>query len=1074
MIRVMKASAGSGKTYNLAFEYIRLLLASRERYAYRGILAVTFANKATDEVKRRILKELHQLAVEPSESPYYKDFVPSLFADPKDLQERAGAHLCAILHDYTAFAVSTIDRFFQQTLRAFSREIGQFASYQVDLDREGLIAESVDRILDALDESDGSLLDWLTDSVMADLGDGNRFNLEAGLAAVADSLRSEDYQEAVGRSGIDMDAQCARDHLAAVRKRCSVIINGFAAQVSEAAKAVLEVFSRAEISPGETNRGFMKAVYDYAEPGSGVLGRPKDTFFANAADSDRWFAKSKEKFRRALEWSLKAPLDRFCALFDAPYREYRTAVQIRSQLYGLGIAGELRRAFTAVQKEKNILSIDDSNTLLRDIIDGSDAPFVYEKLGVRFEDFLLDEFQDTSSIQWTNIRPLLANSHAGGFGNLVVGDVKQSIYRWRGSDWHLLDTGIEESFSLGPDDVVVLGANYRTLPGIVRFNNTFFTAAAETLDSLLGEDPRAAGSVTRIYRDVVQVPKCTDPAEGSVEIAFCKGAEAQMDEILRTIDDVLARGAGFGDIAVLVRGNREGGEIASALLAAGIPVVSDDSLFVKTSVTVRRLVSMLSLEEAPLRDGEGSVRGFLARSLSVKPKENYLSVMDLAESLLRDLRAADPETFEGETAYIHAFMDFLQDWTALNGNRLGAFLKAWEDADPKIASPEAGSSVRVMTIHKSKGLEFPFVICPFAEKTDLFKPASYWCRPEGGSAIDDGLYHVLLSGESEHTLFAKDYHRERKLQYIDAINVFYVALTRAKYGLKVISAFPTQKVMEAVRKRLQDPKSPLPEFKDMSQILYGWVWSPDNAGLQEIPEPEPSPEPSPEETEEEAAKDLVLRFALGTPYDFAALSCEPAAEPPLPLGYPSIPLNRDEPEDAEAPAGERGRLKFSPEAADFFGPDGTVGKDASRRIRGQVMHRILSDVRTAADLPKAVERALRRGDLVRSEQAEIEERLAAAIAAAPPEWFPADGGRVLNEATVLIPGEGDRRPDRVVRTEDGGAIVVDFKFGAPDPKYRRQVRRYMQLFSAMGYAPVRGYLWYFRGEGGDCFEEITR
>ena len=1069
MIRVVKASAGSGKTYNLALEYIRLLLASRERYAYRGILAVTFTNKATDEMKRRILKELHRLAVNPAESPYYKDFVPSLFADPKALQERAETHLCAILHDYTAFAVSTIDRFFQQTLRAFSREIGQFASYQVDLDRDGLVAESVDRILDSLDESDANLLDWLTDSVMADLGDGNRFDLEKGLRTVADSLRSEDYQDAVGRSGIDMDAQCARNHLAAVRKRCGFMINDFVKKVSEAAKAVLEVFSQAGISPGETNRGFMKAVYDYAEWGSGVMARPKDTFFANAANSEKWFAKSKESYRQALEWPLAAPLKHFCDLFDAPYKEYRTAVQIRSQLYGLGIAGELKRAFTAVQKEKNVLSIDDSNTLLRDIIDGSDAPFVYEKLGVRFEDFLLDEFQDTSSIQWTNIRPLLANSHSGGFGNLVVGDVKQSIYRWRGSDWHLLDTGLEESFALGPDDIVVLGENYRTLKGIVRFNNTFFPAAAETLDRLLGEKPRVAGSVSSLYRDVVQVPKCADPAEGSVEIAFCKGSEAQMKEILRTIDDVLARGAGYGDIAILVRGNREGGEIASILLAAGIHVVSDDSLFVKTSVTVRRLVSMLSLEDAPLRDNEGSVRGFLARSLAVEPKENYLSIMDLAESLLRDLRAADPETFDGETAYIQAFMDFLQDWTALNGNRLGAFLKAWEEAAPKISSPEAGSSVRVMTIHKSKGLEFPFVICPFAEKTDLFKPASFWCRPAPGSAVDDGLYHVLLSGESEHTLFARDYHKERKLQYIDAINVFYVALTRAKYGLKIISDFPTNKVMDALARWIGDSTRPLPEYKDMSQILYGWVMSADDSGLMKIPDPEPEEDQAGEDGEKEY---FVHRYALGTPYDFTALRREPA-EAPLPLGYPSIPLNRDGQEDPEAPAGERGRLKFSPEAADFFGPGGTVGKDASRRIRGQVMHRILSDVRAASDLPKAVERALRRGDLGQAERAETEARLAAAIAAAPAEWFPADGSRVLNEATVLIPGEGDRRPDRVVRTEDGGAIVVDFKFGAPDAKYRRQVRRYMQLFEAMGYAPVRGYLWYFREDAPDFFEEIS-
>ena len=1068
MIRIVKASAGSGKTYRLALEYIRLLLASRERYAYRGILAVTFTNKATDEMKRRILKELNVLAVKPLESPYYAEFVPSMFPGPEALQERASAHLYAILHDYTAFAVSTIDRFFQQTLRAFSREIGQFASYQVDLDREGLIAESVDRVLDSLTESDDKLLDWLTDSAMAELGEGRKFRMEAALAKVADTLRKEEFQEKVERDGIDPDAAYSREHLEAVRKGCNAVIAAFRKKVSAAAEAVLDVLARAGVAPEDSYRKFWTALYDYRDLPKGTVEPPTAAFVRRSSDSTQWFAKSNEHLRDRLEGVLEEPLKAFFAVFGQPYKEYNTALLILRQLYNLGIVGELRQAFAAIQREKNILSIDDSNVLLRDIIDGSDAPFVYEKLGVRFEDFLLDEFQDTSSIQWKNFRPLLANSLAGGFGNLVVGDVKQSIYRWRGSDWHLLDAGVQEAFRLGEDSLDVLRENHRTLGGIVRFNGAFFLSAAETLDRLLGTDPASGESVARIYRDVEQEPAFDDPAEGSVEVAFCPNVDAEIPEVLRSIADVRERGAEYGDIAVLVRNNAEGSAVAAALIAEGIPVVSDDSLFVKSSVTVRRLVSQLSLADAPRADDDRSVRGFLARTMQVVPPENYLSLTDLAEAVLRDLRAADPDVFERETAYIHAFMDFLQDWTALNGNRLGAFLKAWEEAKPKIASPDAGSSVRVITVHKAKGLEFPYVIFPFAEKTTLFgRNVSAWCRPEKAPASIDGLYHIDLSGTTEKTLFAGDYLQERRLEYIDNINVFYVALTRPVYGLKVIAVAPSGRVADAVEALKEDKEAPLPDYKDMSQVLYGWLETTPETGFRQLP-PREDELPDPEEGE----KPETIRFAKGSLYDFSTLERKESAAAPLPLGYPSIPLNREDP-DPEAPAGERGRLKFSPEAADFFGPDGTVGKDASRRIRGQVMHRILSDVRSAADLPKAVERALRRGDLAQSERAETEARLAAAIAAAPAEWFPTDGRRVLNEATVLVPGEGDRRPDRVIRTGDGGAIVVDFKFGAPDPKYRRQVFRYMRLFSAMGYAPVRGYLWYFRGDAPDFFEEIS-
>jgi ATP-dependent exoDNAse (exonuclease V) beta subunit len=245
--------------------------------------------------------------------------------------------------------------------------------------------------------------------------------------------------------------------------------------VKSAADAVLDVFKREGIDSAETNRGFMKQLYWYQElTPRDTVEPPTAAFMKNAPDSAKWFAKSKDKYRLQLEGSLEGPLEAFCALFGDRYKEYRTALLIRSQVYGLGIAGELRKAFDEVQREKNVISIDDSNTILKGIIDGSDAPFVYEKLGVRFEDFLLDEFQDTSTIQWENFRPLLLNSEAGGFDNLVVGDVKQSIYRWRGSDWHLLDSGVRADFRLGPEAEKVLDGNYRTCEAIVKFNNAFF------------------------------------------------------------------------------------------------------------------------------------------------------------------------------------------------------------------------------------------------------------------------------------------------------------------------------------------------------------------------------------------------------------------------------------------------------------------------------------------------------------------------------------------------------------------------------------------------------------------------
>jgi ATP-dependent exoDNAse (exonuclease V) beta subunit len=306
---------------------------------------------------------------------------------------------------------------------------------------------------------------------------------------------------------------------------------------------------------------------------------------------------------------------------------------------------------------------------------------------------------------------------------------------------------VRADFRLGEEAEQVLDGNYRTCKAIVDFNNTFFPYAAEQLDGLLGGD-----EIRRIYHDVAQQVCFKDPAEGSVDIRFLEDYDAEMDEIVASVRNVVDAGGKYGDVAILVRGNQDGSEIAARLVSEGIPVVSDDSLFVKSSVTVRRLVSQLSLVDAPDTEEHASVAGFLARSMDIRIPDNYHSLTDLAESLLRDLRDADPETFEAEVPYVQSFMDHLLDWSAAHGNDLSAFLREWADADPKIASPETGSAVCVMTVHKSKGLEFPYVIFPFAEKVTLFKGSSYWCRPDVDGtplgAFADGVYHVELSGSS--------------------------------------------------------------------------------------------------------------------------------------------------------------------------------------------------------------------------------------------------------------------------------------------------------------------------------------
>ena len=917
-MKILKASAGSGKTYRLSKTYRELLLGSKIPHPYRHILAVTFTNKATAEMKTRILQDLSEL----SES------------DP-----RARTLLTDLLHDYGAFSVSTIDRFFQQTLKAFSREIGQFADYQIELDKDALIAETMDRILDSLTEDKRELLLWIRSSLEDTLEQGRRYRVDEGLQEIGKLLKNDEFRELAERFGISGQEAFDKQRLETIRSACRSVIRDF----HKDAEAL-----GLELVPGK------------------ALKRPG---------------------KRVLEAS-----EALSELFESRYRIYNTAFILNELIFRLGLAGEFYREFDALLAEKNLMCLDESNTLLRDIIAGSDAPFVYEKTGVRYEHFLLDEFQDTSHIQWDNFLPLLQESESKGSGSLIVGDVKQSIYRFRDSDWKLLGSEVLAAF---PDaEVETMTDNWRSARSVVDFNNRFFTYAAANL------------GLSDIYADVVQHPRADEPQAGSVQVSFC---EDQLGAVLASVLQARSRGAQWGDIAVLVRGKREGAEIAARLISEGIPVISDDSLSLKSSVVVRRLVSLLSCYENP----DDAVGRFLADSMQLEFPAEYHSLVDFCVELLRSMRAWDPDSFAGQVLYIQAFMDDLQSWVQTNGNNLRYYLKHWEEKDIWIGSPEHAASVRILTIHKARGLEFPHVIFPFAENVELYRHGVHWCSLDGrgtplGEAVS-GIYPVDLTTSTQDSLFDGAERDERRLQLVDNLNIFYVALTRAGKSLHVISCVPSKKCREAVTKGKL-------VYGNFAELLYAF------AGGQD-------------------------EYFSGEPYEFSRMKRKVALqqETDFPAAYPSIALGD--------------RLTPSQDAEDFFGGDGLVGIDASPRLRGIVLHGILAEVRTPADLDAAVQAAVRDGRLTARSGGEALTLLRSRIAAHP-EWFPAAGeAEVLNETTLFAADGGEYRPDRVI-LRGREVTVVDFKFGAGQESHRRQVGRYARLWHELGYTVRGAYLWY--------------
>ena len=1023
MIRILKASAGSGKTYNLALTYIKLLLCGADKYSYRHILAVTFTNKATSEMKTRILRELSLIAADPVSSPYYSELVPSVCSSPAELQKRASELLPAILHDYSAFAVSTIDTFFQRTLKAFAREIGYYASYQVELDRESLIGETVDRMLDSLTEDDRDLLQWMTASVGEKLEQGQGVHVEDALTDMGLKLKATEFTTLSRHCGMDPLKAYSKENVRSIRRACRETIKAFNTSLAAAATAALKALEQLSLSVEDSSRGSLKPLLEWSRlsPDAKTVKTATQPFLDACRDPQRFFKKADwARYGPSLQGAFSDALGALADVFERGSLPRNTASVVLEGTFSLGVAREFLSGFDALVAEKNIMSLDDANTILKRIIDGSDAPFIYEKTGVRYEHFLLDEFQDTSSVQWDNFRPLLSESDAYGRENLVVGDIKQSIYRWRGSDWHLLADSIKEDFPQAAERS--LQHNFRSLRSVVEFNNSFFTALAGWLDDKL--ELSGHGSISDIYRDVHQECGTRDKAEGYVRLDFVPAEEESL-AVVEAIAAARAAGAAYRDIAVLVRSHKVGATIAQALITEGIPVISDDSLLVKSSVTVRRLVSLLSCVDNP-RD---EVSGYLAALTGLEYPSGYHSLCDLCESLLRTLRDYDSSSFEGEVLYIQTFMDVVQDWAMVNGNNLAAFLKYWKEADPKIISPEDSDSVTIMTIHKSKGLQFPYVIIPMAEGIGARHPQNvHWCLPELPEGVlpelDNTLFSINVSGSLKKTYFSGSFAEEQVSMAVDNINLAYVAFTRAEKVLHVISAQPEDSVCEALR------RADVSKCSNLSHYLYLYKLS----GGDEF----------------------------GSMYDFAKMDRSRSEQPARAFEtlYPSIPLIIGDDASADN-VGERSRLKFSTDAADFFGADGSVSMHASPRLGGIVRHNILSRIDSVSSLRASVDIAVRAGELTAEEGQRVYEDLKSKIAAGVSRgWF--DAGELSRNEVSLIDSDGSvLRPDRVV-IKDGCVDVIDYKFGDPHDSYPWQVRRYMRLYRQMGYKHVRGWLWYLR------------
>ena len=1061
-LTVYKASAGSGKTHQLTGEYIRLLF--NYPSAYKHILAVTFTNKATEEMKSRIIEELANLSSN-RKSDYLKSLCRQFSKDEDWIRAFARKILVNILHDYSSFSVSTIDRFFQQTMRAFTREIGLGGGYNVELDTGKVLSEAIDSMLYELERSDNKqLLDWLIRFSEEKIENGETWNIRSDIQSLSTEIFKESYKAFSDDIQTDIADKSMLDDYKKMLLTSIAIYEKRSVQIAEKA---MNIMTRHNLVPDSFKGGSKSAFLSFPKWLSGEIKEPTNTFLKLESDITNWYTKTTpESIKSAIEEAYNDGLNDCISDIIAHYQNkiaYQTASEINRYFFTLGILGDVDKNIRVYAAENNTMLISDTTELLSKIIQGTDTPFVYEKVGTRIDNYMIDEFQDTSSMQWNNFLPLLKDSLSAGNKNLIVGDVKQSIYRWRNSDWKLLDEQIDKDFSTYNIDHQSLDINWRSLSNVVHFNNAVFKSAPLLLQNLFNSDLGDTSNVSlssrivKAYDTAYQhIPiKQNKSDNGYVKVEFVDTEEYSdwhdyvLENLPKEIEKLQDRGYSLKDIAILVRSKKEGAEVANCLLEYKgknvdskyrYDIISDEALFLRNAKSIKLIVSLFRYLKNPA--------DFTLRTMAIyeyfkfkdelSPEETIESHFSGTDDFPSDVKInlerirelplyeMTEELFDlfsdamdkNEHIYMQAFLDLVLDFSTNKSSDLDSFLQWWDESKSKqtIFTPDGQDAIRIMTIHKSKGLGFKAVILPFCNWEIDHKPTQLnilWCQPKIEPFNMLKLVPVKYSSKLKDTIFSYEYYDERLHAFIDNLNLLYVAFTRAKDNLFVFAPRP----------------------KDESKIdsVSSLLWS----SLHH------------QRTDEDQKEFITTQDSFNENSSFFELGIQAVVE------NKSVRISSDKEIEVESlpsiPFDNRLKLRMSNKY--FF-------TDQGKREYGNLMHEIVSKVNHSEDLESIVQEYLLRGDITEKESLSIINNLIDYFSNEDVAIWYSGYYKVLNEVQILQPNGTFIRPDRVMMRNQS-IVVVDYKFGEKeDKKYLRQVKNYMSQIRKMGYSDVKGFLSY--------------
>lgn len=1039
-LTVYKASAGSGKTFTLATRCIALLLAAPAS-SYRHILAVTFTNKATAEMKERILGQLFGLSRGlPSSADYLDTIRPALPGlGDEEIRRRAADVLRRIVHDYDRFRVTTIDSFFQGVVTNMAHELGLSANFRVDINDTDVIDQAVDRLMAGL-QPNTAVLRWVIGYIRERIDDNRRWDITREVKRLARNLLRERYLMLENRL---RDALSDDEHLNGFRRKLREQDEACADHMESAARYLEEAMEERGLGFDAFSRGTALATY-LRKLADGVPDAPTATVEAYLSAPEKWLRKADQK-----RPELVAACEELRGILETVEnfrREYAQAhsnyVLTTANLGPLRLLGEIGRELTQINEEANRFMLAKVPILLNRLIGSDDAPFVFEKAGTTFLHVMIDEFQDTSTLQWRNFKTLLLENMSAGNSCLLVGDVKQSIYRFRGGDWGIL-AGIRKEFPRHPVDVQELTTNYRSQRRVIDFNNRFFARAAAILDELSpteGDD-----RIATLYADVAQ--RCAADGDGGyVRVHFTDrraggdvgrpADDLRMDDLEAQVRSLHAAGLPYSAMAVLVRWNKEAAALIDrfATDCPDVPLVSDEAFLLAASEAVQLLVHAMryladptdtialafvarhsSAAAADWAACEGDHPAALADTEFISRREALLALplYELQEELIR-LFGLDRRP--GQAAYLMAYLDQVLVFLDDNPSDIRLFLEHWTDVLSGRSIPAAEvEGLRVLTIHKSKGLQFHTVLLPFCDwAIERDRPDDLlWCEPAEAPYDELPLVPVPTRAMARDSIYAADYEHEHFQRRIENLNLLYVAFTRAEKNLLVWTkgyANPkgTSTICDLIKKTLGEELDDTFESGVPVSTVGGRTCTDDGNRLTTRPEP-------------------------------------------LGIGFHTYP--------------SRVAFRQSNRSQEFLAQAGDPDRRQGEYIdQGILLHKIFSALDTAADVDRVLDSFEAEGLLGEQIRKDSLRHLICRRLSSPQTapWF--DGSwQLFREVAILSRDAGDRllvrRPDRVM-VRGNETVVVDFKFGKPREEHDAQVREYLGLLSDMGRSSPRGFLWY--------------